>query len=77
MLLTIKRAIAKNIGKNLELCKDAFEEGRKQGRILVTAEKEKAKQKEESNKVAEPTPDTTKSNQYAYDRATQTSSTPA
>ena len=75
MLLTIKRAIAKNIGKNLELCKDAFEEGRKQG--IMLNEKYKAKPKEDTNPVAEPTEKTVESNQYAYDRATQTTSTPA
>tara|TARA_R110002012_G_C11227464_1_gene563501 strand:+ start:92 stop:274 length:183 start_codon:yes stop_codon:yes gene_type:complete len=46
--LTIKRAIARNIGKNLELCKEAFEEGRKQGLILVDAQK--AKDTEANNK---------------------------
>ena len=65
--LTIKRAIAKNIGKNIELCRDAFEEGRKQGRILVEAQKAK---QEQDNTVAEPTEETIKSNQYAYDKAT-------
>ena len=65
--LTIKRAIARNIGKNIELCRDAFEEGRKQGRILVDAQKAK---QEQDNTVAEPTEKTVESNQYAYDKAT-------
>tara|TARA_R100000458_G_C8264153_1_gene239408 strand:+ start:1092 stop:1337 length:246 start_codon:yes stop_codon:yes gene_type:complete len=70
MLLTIKRAIAKNIGKNIELCREAFEEGRKQGRILVEAQK--AKQQQDTNKVAEPKEEAIKSNQEAYNEYSQT-----
>lgn len=65
--LTFKRSVARYIGKNLELCKDAFEEGRKQGQLLVSAEKAKQQQ---DNTVAEPTEKTVESNQYAYDKAT-------
>ena len=49
MLLTIKRAIAKNIGKNIELCRDAYEEGKAMGRILNEKYKEQAKAKEQSS----------------------------
>ena len=63
MLFTIKRAIARNIGKNYELCKPAFEEGREQGRILLA----KYDEKKSSNKVEEPVKDTT---QYSYRETT-------
>ena len=59
MLFTIKRAIARNIGKNYELCKPAFEEGREQGRILLA----KYDEKKSSKKAEEPVEDTTK---YTY-----------
>jgi hypothetical protein len=63
MLFTIKRAIARNIGKNYELCKPAFEEGREQGRILLA----KYDEKKSSNKVEDPVEDTT---QYSYRETT-------
>lgn len=63
MLFTIKRAIARNIGKNYELCKPAFEEGREQGRILLA----KYDEKKSSNKVEDPVEDTT---QYSYGETT-------
>ena len=65
--LTFKRSFARYIGKNIELCREAFEEGRKQGLILVDAQKAK---QEQDNTVAEPTEKTVESNQYAYDKAT-------
>ena len=63
MLFTIKRAIARNIGKNYELCKPAFEEGREQGRILLA----KYDEKKSSNKVEDAVEDTT---QYSYGETT-------
>ena len=35
MLYSLKRALARNAGKNYELCYDAFQEGRAQGKILI------------------------------------------
>tara|TARA_R100001082_G_C4323058_1_gene142025 strand:- start:632 stop:862 length:231 start_codon:yes stop_codon:yes gene_type:complete len=61
MLHGIKCRIAKYIGRTIEECREAFEEGQEQGRILA----EKYKAKEDSNKVAEPT-------EEAYDEYSQT-----
>ena len=69
MLHGVKCMIARSIGRNIEECRDAYEEGVQQGKIL--AMKYRAKQKaKDTNKVHEPTKEATESNQYAYDKAT-------
>ena len=55
MLFTIKRALARNLGKNYELCKDAFEEGREQGRILLTKLEDTSDHKEAKKDYSEQT----------------------
>ena len=57
--------IARSIGRTIEECRYAFEEGQEQGKILA----EKYKAKRESNQPQEPTEETIKANQYAYDNS--------
>ncbi len=52
--LTFKRSFARYIGKNLELCKDAFEEGRQQGRILVEAQRAKEQETADQETANQP-----------------------